>query len=423
MHKYSQKMKKTICLLYLVYTTLFAFSQAESTTDLENFSIMSPVQSGIYEAKGWSIQDNGKWAYAMNKIPHTDSKSNNARPGGLNELGQDNFYSLELRKIMIDDEQYNVLVKKYNDGEFEFPFLQRNWKFYKSLDFYVFRGEKLKELMPEDVQFNVKYLVNLDCYLTGTIKNYEKTVFTEEGLKLSNYTSGVVNNFQTTNSLYYDLIIRQIQERKLGKIMSDGNLIFAVYPIKSGDKEVVRFKLIKNYMHTNLNRIQTSPDNWKELFAENFYEVDFNIFSNFINQSLAYYIELEKATTAYDANYQWGVLRYQIGDYLGALEAFNKAFEENPKTDDFMIYSYRGNTRSKIGLHTDAIADFDKALALRPKRVVDYPNWIRNYFNRGVAKYYLDNGTGACEDWKKAYDLGYGSAGEYLIDFCGQKTP
>ena len=90
---------------------------------------MSPVQSGIYEAKGWSIQDNGKWAYAMNKIPHTDSKSNNARPGGLNELGQDNFYSLELRKIMIDDEQYNVLVKKYNDGEFEFPFLQRNWKF------------------------------------------------------------------------------------------------------------------------------------------------------------------------------------------------------------------------------------------------------------------------------------------------------
>ena len=98
MHKYSQKMKKTICLLYLVYTTLSAFSQAESTTDLENFSIMSPVQSGIYEAKGWSIQDNGKWAYAMNKIPHTDSKSNNARPGGLNELGQDNFYSLELRK-------------------------------------------------------------------------------------------------------------------------------------------------------------------------------------------------------------------------------------------------------------------------------------------------------------------------------------
>ncbi|MDO8899261.1 MAG: tetratricopeptide repeat protein, partial [Bacteroidales bacterium] len=130
----------------------------------------------------------------------------------------------------------------------------------------------------------------------------------------------------------------------------------------------------------------------------------------------------DKAVTAYDSHYNWGMLRYQIGDYVGALEAFNKAFEENPKTDDFMIYAYRGNTRSKMGLHREAIADFDRAIILRPKRVVDYPNWIRNYFNRGVAKYYLNNSSGACEDWKKAYDMGYGSAGEYLNDFCGIKT-
>ncbi|KAF0129947.1 MAG: TPR repeat-containing protein [Bacteroidetes bacterium] len=416
-------MKKTIVLLFLTYIGWSLSGQNQSIADLENFSIMSPVQSGIYDAKGWSMQDNGTWAHAPNKIPYTDSRSNNARPGGLNELGQDNFISLELRKIMIDDEQYNVLIKKYNDGEFEFSYLQRNWVFFHSMEFWVFKSEKLKELMPEDVQFNVKYLVNLECYVTGKIRNYNKTVFTEEGLNLANYTTGVINNFQTTNTGYYDLIIRIVQDRKLGKTINDGNLIIALYPIRSGDKEVTRFKLIKNYKHENLNKMQLSPDNWKDIFAENFYEVDFNIYNNFINQSLAYYVELGKATTAYDANYQWGVLRYQIGDYLGALEAFNKAFEENPKTDDFMIYSYRGNTRSKMGLHTDAIADFDKALMLRPKRIVDYPNWIRNYFNRGVAKYYINNGTGACEDWKKAYDLGYGSASEYLYDFCGQKTP
>lgn len=416
-------MKKTISLLILLLTIATLQSQGQNTADLQNFSIMSPVQSGIYEAKGWSMQDNGTWAFAPNKIPYTDSRSNNARPGGLNELGQDNFFSLELRKIMIDDEQYNVLIKKYNDGEFEFSYLQRNWFFFKSLEFWVFKSEKLKELMPEDVKFNVPYIVNLECYLTGKIRNYEKTVFTDKGLNLANYKTGVINNFQTTEDEYYDLIIRMVQDRKFGKTLSDGNLFMAVYPIKAADKEVARFKLIKNYNHENLNKMQLSPDNWKELFAQNFYEIEFNNYSNFINQSLAYYVELEKATTAYDANYQWGVLRYQIGDYIGALEAFNKAFEESPKTDDFMIYAYRGNTRSKMGLHTEAIADFDKALALRPKKILDYPNWIRNYFNRGVAKYYLNNGTGACEDWKKAYDLGYGSASEYLIDFCGQKTP
>lgn len=418
-----QTMKKTIYLFILLISVAHGRAQEQPTADLENFSVMSPVQSGIYEAKGWSMQDNGTWAWAQNKIPFTDSRSNNERPGGLNELGQDNFISFELRKIMIDNDQYNVLIKKYRDGEFEFGYLQRNWHFFNSLEFWVFKGEKLKELMPEETRFNTPYLVNLECYLTGKIRNYEKTVFTEKGLNLANYKTGVINNFQTANTSYDELIIRLVQDKKLGKIISDGNLFFAIYPIKSNDKEVTRFKLIKNYKHENLNKMQLSPDNWKNIFAEKFYEVDFNIFNNFIQQSLAYYVDMEKTLTAYDSHYQWGVLRYQMGDYIGALEAFNKAFAEDPKTDDFMIYSYRGNVRSKMGLHTDAIADFDKALALRPKRVVDYPNWIRNYFNRGVAKYYLNNGTGACEDWKKAYDLGYGSASEYLIDFCGQKNP
>lgn len=133
-----------------------------------------------------------------------------------------------------------------------------------------------------------------------------KTVFTEKGLNLANYKTGVINNFQTANTSYDELIIRLVQDKKLGKIISDGNLFFAIYPIKSNDKEVTRFKLIKNYKHENLNKMQLSPDNWKNIFAEKFYEVDFNIFNNFIQQSLAYYVDMEKTLTAYDSHYQWG---------------------------------------------------------------------------------------------------------------------
>jgi len=322
---------------------------------------------------------------------------------------------------MLDNEQYNVLVKKYHDGEFEFPYLQRNWRDFKSLDYYIFRSEKLKEMLPEEVPFNTMYLVDMRCYMVGTIKNYEESVFMGGSLNLTRYATKVTENFQATRASYQEQIIRAIQQRKTGKVINDGNLIFAVYPIRSTDKEKVRIKFIKGYMNDNLIRMQTSPDNWKHLFSESFYEVDYSVYSSFINQSLAYYVELDQAVTMYDSHYNWGVLRYQIGDYVGALEAFNKAFAENPDTEDFMFYAYRGNTRSKMGLQADAIADFDKAIALQPKRIVDYPNWVRNYFNRGVAKYYLNNGAGACEDWKKAYDLGYGSASEYLIDFCGQK--
>ncbi|MCK9291940.1 MAG: tetratricopeptide repeat protein [Bacteroidales bacterium] len=413
--------KNILLILWLIPYSFLLTAQNTDYYDLQDFPIMSPVQSSITHALGWSMQDNGTWAYADNKIPFTDSRSNADRPGGLNAIGQDNFISIEMHKIMLDNEQYNVLVKKYHDGEFEFPYLQRNWRDFKSLDYYIFRSEKLKEMLPEEVPFNTMYLVDMRCYMVGTIKNYEESVFMGGSLNLTRYATKVTENFQATRASYQEQIIRAIQQRKTGKVINDGNLIFAVYPIRSTDKEKVRIKFIKGYMNDNLIRMQTSPDNWKHLFSESFYEVDYSVYSSFINQSLAYYVELDQAVTMYDSHYNWGVLRYQIGDYVGALEAFNKAFAENPDTEDFMFYAYRGNTRSKMGLQADAIADFDKAIALQPKRIVDYPNWVRNYFNRGVAKYYLNNGAGACEDWKKAYDLGYGSASEYLIDFCGQK--
>lgn len=414
-------MKKSFITIILSFIIIAICAQQTDNYDLDNFSIMSPVQSSITSAKGWSMQDNGKWASADNLIPFTNSRANASRPAGLNELGQENFISLELRKIMIDDVQYNILIKKYRDGEFEFPFLQKGWKGYNSIDFYVFKGDKLKEFLPEDVPFNIMYLVDLKCYVSSTIKNYEKTVFMGAKLTLANYASGVISNFQDAKSGYESVIIKAIQDKKLGKNINDANLLFAVYPIRAEGKEVVRFKFIKTYMNENLIKIQTSPDNWRDLFKEYFYEVDYNVFNSFIRVSQSYYVELDKATTVYDSHYNWGLLRYQIGDYTGALEAFNKALVENPKTDDFLVYAYRGNTKSKMGLHREAVADFDMALSMRPKRILDYPNWVRNYFNRGVAKYYLNNGAGACEDWKKAYDLGYGSASEYLNDFCGLK--
>ncbi|MDO8898665.1 MAG: hypothetical protein Q7V19_13530, partial [Bacteroidales bacterium] len=251
-----------ITVLFICFIQLLP-AQTMDYYDLQDFSIMSPVQSGIYDALGWSMQDNGKWAFEDNKIPYSDSRSNNSRPEGLNTLGQDNFISLELRKIMIDDIQYNVLVKIYNDGEFEFPFLQRNWSAFKSLDFYVFRSEKLNELLPEEMPYNVMYLVDLRCYAVGTIKNYEKSVFMGKNLNLAKYSTGVISNFQATKSGYEEQIIRSIQDRKLGKSINDGNLIFAVYPIKAQDNEMTRFKLIKSYLNDNLLKMQTSPDNWR----------------------------------------------------------------------------------------------------------------------------------------------------------------
>jgi tetratricopeptide (TPR) repeat protein len=413
--------KATILFSFLVYTVLLV-GQVKDSYELENFSIMSDIQSQITDAKGWSMQDNGKWAYGDNRIPFTDSRTNTSRSEDVEALGIDNFISIDLRKIMIDDRQYNVLVKKYKDGEYEFPLISQGWTNYLSLDFYVFKGEKLAELLPEKPQFNVMYLVDLDCFISSKVKNYEKNIFIDPELNLKSNSTGVVRGFDHNKGGYEEAIIRQIQDVRAAIRKSEGNLIFAVYPIKANDREVVRFKFVKTYQNDNLVKMQTSPDNWKRLFEASFYEVDYSTWSSFIQDSKNYFIEVDNSPTEYSSNYNWGILRYQIGDYVGALEAFNKALEENPETDDFMIYSYRGNTKSKSGMYCDAIADFTKAIDLKPTKVMDYSNWVKNYFNRGVAKFYCDNPEGACEDWKKSYDLGYGSASEYLNNYCGQKT-
>jgi len=84
-----------------------------------------------------------------------------------------------------------------------------------------------------------------------------------------------------------------------------------------------------------------------------------------------------------------------------------------------MIYSFLGNARSKLHLFNDAIADYDKALSLDPKSIMDYSDWVKNYYNRGVAKYYLGDMDGACRDWKKSLELGFGPAHDYIMKYCG----
>jgi tetratricopeptide (TPR) repeat protein len=368
----------------------------EGSNELISYSTLSPVQSSITKAKGWARQDNGKWIWTWNRIPFTDEKTSKSK-NPKRKLGQDNFIALELRKIMIKDKQYNVLIKKYHDGEFEFPVLQEDWKDFNSLDYYVFESKLLEDILPHEVPFNQKYAVNLNAFARGTIRNYDPD--SEE-----------------------DLIVRDVQAVIEGYKVNDWNLVFAVFPVKNGDEEVVRFKLIKTFKKDYLVSHFIAPDNWEYLFDKTFYEVPFHEFKSFIRNSEEYYIPeaelMDTVSDPYLSYYNQGVLKYQMGDYESAVELFLKALKVDPETDDFMIYSFLANARSKLHRFNDAIADYDKALDLKPKSVMDYSDWVKNYYNRGVAKYYMGDMNGACRDWKKALELGFGPAHDYLLKYC-----
>ncbi len=367
-----------------------------SENDLINFSTLSDVESSIDAANGWSKQDNGRWVSSKNRIPFTDEMTNKSTKPDR-KLGLDNFISIEIRRLMIKDRQYNVLIKKYHSGEYEFPVLREGWEDYKSLDYYVFDGRNLKTILPNEIPWNKQYAVNLHVFARGTIKHYDK-------------------------KHWEDILVGQVQQVENAEKVNGWNLLMGIYPIKNGDREVCRFRLIKSFDNTYLPTVYTAPDNWKRIFNKSFYEVNFFKFKDLIRIPEEDYIPVDPNVSMvrdpFKNYYNWGVLKYETGDYPAAITYFLKALTVNPKTDNFLIYSYLGNAEHKLRKFGDAIGYYNKALELKPKKIMDYSNWIKNYYNRGVSKFNLEDMNGACKDWRKALELGFGPAHDYIMEYC-----
>jgi len=368
-----------------------------SEQDLINYATLGPPISVIDHATGWAKQNNGAWYSMKNEIPFTDQKSNRDN-SGVRKLGQDNFIQLEMRSLMIGNRQYSVLIQKYRDGEYEFPILKENWRSYHSIDFYVFPTERLFSLLPDSVPFNEAYAVGLHVLTRGTIKDYEH------------------KNWES-------LLVGQAEQTHMGEKINGSDLIIAVYPIKNNGKEVCRFRLIKSFDNDYLRSIYTAPNHSAYLFQREFYEVKFYEFKNFVQAAKDEYVKVIPETgsaysNTFQNNYNWGILKYRAGDYIKAIEYFEKAIAMNPNTSDFMLFAYLGNAQSKLHRYSDAVDSYDRALSINPSNVMQYSNWVRNYFNRGVAKYYLGDMGGACKDWNKALELGFGPAHDYILEYC-----
>jgi tetratricopeptide (TPR) repeat protein len=390
-----------VSLFFLVSATIVPAQEEYSHLEDEiDFSTVSPPLSKLDRVKGWALQDNGAWMSEINRIPL--SFENKTKPRTPKEkLGQSNIIEIQLRRVMVGKDQYIAFIHFYNDGEYEFPILQEDWTGFKSFDFYIFRGEKLSEILPDDFEYNTQWGVNLDAFARGTIRNYVED-------------DGIVE----------DEIKKAVIAVEKGEIVNNWNLVWGIHAIKNGEDEVFRFNIVKTFRKDYLVDYYTNNETWELNISRSFWELRANTFKSFIRDAQEYLVDIDEGLVpiAYDSSYQnyynWGVVRYQMGDYTNAIRYFKKAVAQNPETDDFMIYSFRGNAYSKKEMYNDAISDFDRALSLQPKDLMDYSNWVRNYFNRGVSKFYLDDLDGACKDWNKALELGFGQAHDYVMEYC-----
>lgn len=386
-------MKKGLFFLLLFLFPLTGIiAQTEGNAEV-SFSIISKVQSYLESAEGWSLQDNGKWASSKNRIPHSDYKTNK-KPSPQRKLGKENFNILELRKVLIKDIQYNVLLIKYMDGGYEFPILKEGWEPFESLEYFVFEAESLSDVLPRDVPFNTAYAVNMKVYCQGKVRNYDP-------------------------KLIDDIVVGKIQATENQTNINAANLVFAVKPIRKDGNESVQFKMIRSYAKRSISSWYLDPRNADKLFDVSYYSAKFYQFKKFIRDSEIYNIPTSgNKPDDFQSHFKWGILKYQAGNFDGAIDDFNSALSFNSDTALSLIYSYRGIAKTKMGNYSAAIEDFDKAIDIRPSNVMGYSNWIKNYYNRGVSRFYTNDLEGACEDWNKSFDLGFGGALEFLERFC-----
>lgn len=111
--------------------------------------------------------------------------------------------------------------------------------------------------------------------------------------------------------------------------------------------------------------------------------------------------------------YSRAIVKNELYTWKSALRDYDKAIEIAP--DFISALTNRGSLKDENGDFEGAIDDYNNVLAMDN---VDLENKQMAYFNRGNSKFNLDDKSGACEDWKKAYELGADYAKQRLEEKC-----
>jgi tetratricopeptide (TPR) repeat protein len=115
-------------------------------------------------------------------------------------------------------------------------------------------------------------------------------------------------------------------------------------------------------------------------------------------------IALKKNEHNPDAHYYMGLAHEAKDEHQKAFEEYTKAIEGNPSYYD--AYLHRAIACESQTQYASAIFDYSNAIRLRP-------TIAENYYKRGVLKRdNLKNDKEACDDFCKAFDLGYTDAEE-----------
>jgi tetratricopeptide (TPR) repeat protein/S1-C subfamily serine protease len=131
------------------------------------------------------------------------------------------------------------------------------------------------------------------------------------------------------------------------------------------------------------------------------------------NKSIDIYNEIIKKQPEAYAYYNRGIVKFTLGNKQEAIADYDRAIAINPKYA--RAYINRGLAKSDLGNKQAAITDWDRAIAINPKDA-------EAYINRGAAKSDLGNEQGAIADYDRAIAINPKYAEAYINRGAAKST-
>lgn len=111
--------------------------------------------------------------------------------------------------------------------------------------------------------------------------------------------------------------------------------------------------------------------------------------------------------------YSRAIVKNELYTWKSAIKDYDKAIELAP--DFISALTNRGSLKDENGDYKGAIEDYEKVISMEN---VDLEDKQMAYFNKGNSEFNLGNKKNACEDWKKAYQIGAEYALERINEHC-----
>lgn len=171
----TMKLHRLFLLASVLCITFISIAQPRTNNTSSYFKVLASSQI-VSSPVGWYYDDvSERWSgyygaicgeYSNNhKIPKRMSADD------LSGFGDDGILSLQVKKVKSADKIFYLLYHRFWDGEFDYPAIQRGWRYWKNCNVYIIEESEFNKFLNPEIGINkIKILDYENPYDMGLLK-------------------------------------------------------------------------------------------------------------------------------------------------------------------------------------------------------------------------------------------------------------